>query len=212
MFTSRFVRMHLQRCAIRTEPGEDETTFPVAAVSLAIEPLTWALAKELGPSIANHFFTNKGELRTEVANMVVKLRQIRQSITVHMAEDVAPHVVLRQVRIPRLSVILRGEHKQKADRQGKKIAPQAPVLRASLGLLVDPAERSARDFLCAHIGATLFFTFDDEEKSLPFERGGDAEEGGAGDGLPLAPAIDPAAGEPENPAPRPRLAKSETKH
>lgn len=169
MFTSPHVKLHLSAASLHTETI-NEVTSPVFAVRLALEPLTPKLARELGEPIAEHCFTRQGKIRPEMTKVEFRIRIRPQSIAVRMAEDVVPNVVLRRVRIAKLIVQKRGELKgDEVAKKGKKIAPQSEVLRATIQALIDPAEREQREFLCGMFGSTMFYSFEAEEGTLPFD-------------------------------------------
>jgi hypothetical protein len=203
MFTSKFVRMHVARAALRTEELKKDERFPVFAVGLVVEPLTRELALELGAEVAEHCFTRQGKVREQMTRVVTRVREKPQSITAHMAEDSPePSAVLRHVRITSLTVTKRGvEADQKEARKGKKIAPQAVTLRATVTCLVDPAEKVHREFLCGFINDTFLFSFEPEQKDLfadmRAEAGDDADDDDD-DQVALeflGNAADPAAGD-----------------
>jgi hypothetical protein len=201
MFTSENVRCHIAKCALRTEELKKDERSAVMSVGLVIEPLTYDLAKELGPEVAEHCFTNKGKVREQVTNVRVRLREKPQALTVKMAEDVSePTAMLRHVRVTHITITKRGiENDQKEATKGKKIAPQAVTLRATVSCLVDPAERIHREFLCRYINDFLLFTFTPEQKDMFSEMREDDED--AGDDEPQqalgleARTPDPDAGE-----------------
>jgi hypothetical protein len=139
----------------------------VFAVALVLEPLTLALAKELGPDIAEHCFTRQGGVRDEMTRVQVRLREKPQQVIARMASDATASATLRHVRVPSITITKRGADKdEKLPNRKKKIAPQAVTLRATISCLVDPAEKVQREFLCRFINDWMLFTFDPEERDL----------------------------------------------
>lgn len=134
--------------------------------------MTLDIAKALGHDIAEHCFSSKGKIRPEFTQYQFRLRLPRQRVTVEMATDASsPHAVLRQVLASSVVIQKRGELKPAAavEKKSKKVAPQGETLRLVVALSLSVAEREHRDFLAQRFNDTLFFTFDDEEQSLPFE-------------------------------------------
>src|SRR5688572_6280665 len=101
------VSLHVAKVTMKTETRNDVTT-PVASVSLMLEPLTRALARELSPEIADHCFTKDGQIRPEVSQVKVRLRELQQFVTAKMAQDTDVHATLRHVRCVDLSISKRG--------------------------------------------------------------------------------------------------------
>jgi len=222
MFTDKHVRMHVQKAVIKTEERKKDERFPVLAVALVLEPLTLHLAKQLGPDVAAHCFTPTKKIRDEMTKIEIRLREKEQALTVCMA-DVAPHCVLRQVRLTGLTIAKRVENDQ-VERKSKKVAPQGATLRLTLNCLIDPAERVHRDFFCSFIGSTFAFTFDPEERDLFVDVHTDEDDDDDGDGEEQreleghAPPANPDAGDVlDEPTPkdkkkpgRPKLVKKHT--
>lgn len=191
MFTERFLKCHVAAASLRTEELTKDERFPVLAAKLVLEPLTCDLAKQLGPSIAEHCFTKAGKIREEMTRVQVRLRDKPQIVTVQMAADATEiAAALRHVRVPMLTITKRELEPEQGSKQTKRVAPQAATLRVTISLLVDPAEQVHREFFCRHIHNWLLFSFDPEEKDLFAElRAADgADEGDAEDephGLPI---------------------------
>lgn len=191
--------------------------FPVLAVKLVLEPLTSELAKELGPSIADHCFTRHGQIRDEMTSIQVRLREKPQIVTIQMAADsTVPTAVLRHVRIPLLTITKRELDGDAPPTQTKKVGPQAATLRVTISALVDPAEKEHREFFCRHINAFLLFSFDPEERDLFADMRADEvdeDDDEDGDDAPelegMAPSPDPDAGDvlDEQPTKRMKAAK-----
>lgn len=165
MFTDKFVRMHIAKASLRTEERKKDERFPVLGVALVLEPLTLHLAKQLGPAVVEHCFTPDKTIRDEMTSITIRLREQEQAVTASMAEDVAPHCVMRQVRLTSITIARRGED-DKVERKGKKIAPQQATLRLTLNCLFDPADRIVQEFFCGFIGDTFLFGFEPEERDL----------------------------------------------
>lgn len=167
MFATRHIPMHLATTMLQLETVGPETRSPVAVVGLTLEPLTQALAREISPEVAEHCFTKSGKLRLEVRRLVIKNPTAAFAIEARMAADVAAHAVLRNVRIPTITISKRGEAKEetgaKGKKKAKKVKPALEVLRASLRLLVGIEHR---EFFCERFGDTLMFSFAPEAPSL----------------------------------------------
>lgn len=132
------------------------------SVGLVLDPLTLELARELGPEIAEHCFTRQGKVRREMKGVKVRLRDKTQAIAARMAVDTTdPHCILRHVRVPTLDITTPGPDDD-----------DAPVLRlkCTINCLVDPAEKTHRDFLCGFFGDFMLFTFEPEQQDLFAER------------------------------------------
>ncbi len=179
----------------------NDVTMPVAAFGLVLEPLTRKLARELSTEIANHCFTEDGEIRPEVSNLTVRLGERQQFVTAKMATDTDVHATLRYVRCVGLTISKRGEDKnEEQETKSKKVSPGAPVLRANLACLIDTDDAAIREFLMRRFGSTFFFQFEDELKQLDF---GSAADDADDDEKPakrqaklaLAPKPDPDAGD-----------------
>lgn len=218
LFTRKNVQMHLAGCSYKTEAITDDVTGVIAAIRLSLEPLTPALAKELGPDIAAHCFTDKGQIRQEMTQLRCRIRPKPQKVTARMAADVDEHAVLRQVRFKYLTVAKRGEEQgEKTDKKNKKVSPQKEVLRVTLHGLVDMAEGSHRDFLGRRFGDTLFFTLEDEAQALPLEtretEDDEPADDDAGAALPLEDGKKKGKGKKKGPRlVKPADGADETKH
>lgn len=221
MFTDQFIRLHIQKVALKTEERKKDERFPVFGVGLVLEPLTYSQAKQLGAGVLSHCFTDKKAVREEMTAVTVALDEPEQILIVRMAEDVGEHCRLRHVRIGRITITKRDASGQPGERKSKKVAPQQPTLRATLECLVDSAEKVHRNFLADFFAQDMYFTFEPEQENLFTGVYTDDEEDGDGDEPQLegmAPTPDPDAGDvlDDNPTDgkkkrggkkRPRLAK-----
>lgn len=178
-------------------------------VGLALEPLTFDLASQLGAEVRDHCFTSEKQIREAVSSLEVALTIGEQRVAASMAEYREVHCTLKNVRVRKVSIAKREASEAGAEAKSRKVAPQAATWRATFEALVDAGAQEVRDFLAANIHKTLFYTFDDEQQDLysrlPAEDGGtaqqtfppeDAEAGdvldaGAGDGAGEAPARKP---------------------
>jgi len=128
--------------------------------------LTPALARELSPEIEDLCFTKRGAVRDEITNIEVRLREPQKMVTVKMATDSTPHIVLRHVRIPSVKFVKRGEDPEKeVERKSKKVAPAGETLRARFSALILPENDATCRFLLQMApGKTFFFEFEDEQE------------------------------------------------
>jgi len=190
----------VKNVALKTEERKKDERFPVFAVGLVLEPLTYDQAKQLGPEVLGHCFTNKQQIRELMSEVVVTVDQPEQILVARMAADVEENARLRHVRIKRIKITKRdlsGDSKRKS----KKVAPQQATLRATLECLVDSAEKTHRDFLCGFFARTMYFTFENEQEDLfAGVYTGDEENDDTEDDEPElagidAPQPDPAAGD-----------------
>lgn len=167
-FTDPKVLMHVAKCRLTTEERKKDERFPVYAVELAREPLTYSLAKQLGQEVVEHCFNSKRGIRAGLTDVSVELDLDEQLVHVYMAEDekVGEHCQLRQVRIKSVTITKRDSSKEGASTKAKKVGPQQPVLKASFECLIDPAEKTHRDFLALNFAKSFFFTFEDEQANL----------------------------------------------
>lgn len=178
MITLRDVRFHLQRVRYAIEEVNDQR-WTAAQISLGLEPLTPAIAEALGHDIKSHCFDAKGKIRKDFTRVDFRLRMPRQVATVKMAPDVQTHIELRQVGLSSVTVTKRGEAKsaKEVGKKERKVAPQGETLRLTLSIVVSLADREPREFLAARFADTMFWSFVDELRSLPFEpKPGDDEE------------------------------------
>lgn len=134
-------------------------------VGLVLEPLTYELAKQLGPEVLSHCFTEKKAIHDLMSEVTINVDQPEQCLTVRMAEDVEEHCKLRQVRIRRIKITKR-DTSDGSGRKSKKVAPQQPTLRATLECLIDSAEKVHQKFLCDFFAKTMMFSFDPEQEDL----------------------------------------------
>lgn len=210
MFTDKFTPLHIAKTALRTEEREKGQRFPVVAVGLVLEPLTYEKAKQLGADILRHCFTDKKAIRSEMSDITIALDQPEQCLTARMAEDVEAHCQLRQVRIRKLKIVKRDA--ADGGTKSKKIGPQQPTLRATFECLMDAADTTVREFLCGFFGQTFYFSFDPEQTNLftgVYTDDGDEDDEDQGE-LDMAPAPDADAGDVLDEQ-KPRLVKGRKK-
>jgi hypothetical protein len=138
----------------------------VFGVALALEPLTYELAKQLGPELLGHCFSEKRHIRDLMSEVTVEVDQPEQCLTVRMAQDVDPHCQIRQVRVRKIKITKRDTSEEGASTKSKKIGPQQPTLRATLDCLVDSADKTHQQFLCGFFAKTMYFTFEPEQENL----------------------------------------------
>lgn len=168
--------LHYTGSSNQTETNNDVTT-AVTGVKLVLDSFTPKLAKALSREVHDLCFSPTGQIHDQLSKITVRLREPQQHVTVRMAQGVAPHVELRNVRVPTLVITKRGEDKgDDVERKSKKVAPTAETLRATFNCLMLPESNEARAFLCQMPGKTFFFEFDDEEKQLDFGPDEDDEE------------------------------------
>lgn len=166
MFTDQYIRLHVAKVALRTEERKKDERFPVFAVGLVLEPLTYSQAKQLGAGVLGHCFTEKKQVRPEMSAVTVALNVPEQRLIVRMAEDVAENCRLRQVRVRKITISKRDASEEGSERKSKKIAPQQPTLRATFECLIDSAEKVHQQFLCGFFAQTMYFTFSPEQENL----------------------------------------------
>lgn len=203
MFTDKFTRLHVAKVTLKTEERKKDERFPVFGVALVLEPLTYDQAKQLGPEVLSHCFTEKKAIHDMMSEVVVDLDEPEQCLTVRMAEDVEPNCQLRQVRIRRIKITKRDASGDTGTRKSKHVAPQQPTLRATLDCLIDSAEKVNQQFLCGFFAQDMYFSFDPEQKNLftgvyTDDDSEDGEDEEPQQGLRLAgraPAPDPEAGD-----------------
>lgn len=200
MFKSRCLRCHVASATLKTEELKKDERFPVLAAKLVLEPLTLELAKELGAQMADHCFTKQGQIRDEMTSVQLRLREKPQIVTIQMAADATQMTaVLRNVRIPIITITKRELDPGEEGTQTKRVAPQAATLRVTISMLVDPAEKEHREFFCRHIHNWLLFSFDAEERDLfadlRAEDDDSDDDDGDEQGELLAPTPDPEAGD-----------------
>lgn len=128
------------------------------AAPVVIEPLTYEMALALGHGLASHCFTfgeNGSDtfIRPEFTQVQVRPHEREQAMTLRMALDTTPHCLLRQVRLPLLTVTKRGEDNE------------APTLRLTMSLLLD-TDKVAMEFFAGFIGASFFVSFEPEQVDL----------------------------------------------
>lgn len=201
MFTDKYVPLHLQKVTLKTEERKKDERYPVFGVALVLEPLTYELAKQLGPELLGHCFSEKKHIRDLMTEVVVDVDQPEQCLTVRMAEDVDAHCRLRQVRVRRIKITKRDSSTDgNGERKSKKIAPQQPTLRATLDCLIDSAEKTHQQYLCDFFAKTMYYTFDPEQTDM--FTGVHTDDGDEDDDAPdqprladRAPAPDPEAGD-----------------
>jgi hypothetical protein len=198
MLTDEHTLMHLAKCRLTTEERKKDERFPVFGVGLVLEPLTYSQAKQLGAEVLGHCFSSQKHIHDGLTSVTVELDQPEQCVIAHMAVDVAEHARLRQVRIGSVTITKRDASEQGAETKSKKVGPQQPTLRATFHCLIDPAEKTHRDFLCGLFGKSLFFTFEPEQENLfthLHTDEDDADDDGDQPELHLAPAPDAEAGD-----------------
>lgn len=161
MFDTERIPMQLASATVqleRVKKGEDQ--YPVALLGLALE-LTPELAGELGADIKDHCYTKAKAIRRELKTVNLSLPGELQQIVIHLVPEGTkePHTTLRQVavRAIRVSRIVR---KKKGKEDGAK-------LLATLQLRADYRDKDLRDFLAKRFGQRLFWTFADEQRTLP---------------------------------------------
>ncbi len=180
---SEDTQLHYTGATCKTETRGEDTT-AVTAVSLVLDSLTPELARDLSDEIEDICFTQRGQIRDEIRQLKIRLREPQQMVTVKMAVDVKdPHVVLRNVRIPSIRVTKRGEDPgEEVERKSKKVAPTGETLRCTLDCLMLP-EQSAevRKWLTMMPGKTFFFVFENEAKQLDFGPESDDDEDAEGE-------------------------------
>jgi hypothetical protein len=194
MFTDEFIRLHIQKVTLRTEERKKDERFPVFAVGLVLEPLTYSQAKQLGGGVLNHCFTDKKQVRPEMTEVTVALNEPEQCLIARMAEDVEEDCRLRQVRVRKIKIAKRDASDEAGERKSKKIAPRQPTLRATFECLIDSAEKVHQQFLCRFFAQTMYFTFQPEQGNLftgIFTETDDDDDQGELEGH--APAADPDA-------------------
>lgn len=192
MLTDENTLLHVAKARLTTEELKPDERFPVFAVGLVLEPLTYDQAKQMGPTVLAHCFTMKREIHDGLASVTVDLEVDEQMLIVRMAEDVAEHCRLRQVRIPSVTITKRDASESGSSTKSKKVGPQQPTLRATLHCLIDPSEPAHRDFLALNFGKSLFFSFESEQQNL-FTRVAGDESGD--DDQPVIPGMDDEAGD-----------------
>jgi len=208
MFTDQYTRLHVAKCALKTEERKKDERFPVFGVALVLEPLTYDQAKQLGPEVLGHCFTAQRAIHDMMSEVVVELDQPEQCLTVRMAEDVDAHCQLRQVRVRRIKITKRDTSGDGAARKSKHVAPQQPTLRATLDCLIDSADKTHQQFLCGFFATDMYFTFEPETQNLftgvfTDDEGDEDEQAEApASGLRLAPPPDQEAGDVLDEAPK----------
>lgn len=198
MLTDANTRLHLQKVRLTTEERKKDERFPVFAVGLVLEPLTYSQAKQLGADVLAHCFTAHKAIQDSLTSVTLDLDLDEQCVITRMAEDVSEHCRLRQVRIPQVTITKRAAP-DAGETKSKRVSPQQPTLRATFHCLVDSAERVHRDFLADWFAKEMFFTFEPEQENLftglhtdPDDEDGDDEQ----TDLDLqAPAADLEAGD-----------------
>lgn len=166
MLTDPATLLHISKCRLTTEERKKDERFPVFAVGLVLEPLTYEQARQLGPTVLAHCFTAKREIHDGLASVTIDLNEDEQRVVARMAADVGEHCRLRQVRIPSVTITKRDASQSGSATKAKKVGPQQPTLRATFHCLVDPAEKTHRDFLALNFGASFFFAFEPEQENL----------------------------------------------
>jgi hypothetical protein len=170
----------------------------VFVAGLVLEPLSYERAKELGEEVLGHCFTRHKAIQDGLTTVTVALDREEQCVIVKMAEDVTEHTRIRQVRITHVTITKRDASEDGAATKSKKVGPQQPTLRATFTCLIDPAEKTHRDFLALNFGKSLYFTFQDEQENLfTFAPSDDDADGDDEDLVDKAdaPATDPDAGD-----------------
>lgn len=210
MLTEPNTLMHVAKARLTTEEREKDERFPVFAVGLVLEPLTYDQAKQLGTEVLGHCFTHHKAIQEGLSSVTIALDQDEQIVIARMAEDVAEHCRLRHVRITSVTITKRDTSESGASTKTKKIGPQQPTLRATFHCLIDPAEKVHRDFLALNFAKSFFFSFEPEQENLfTGLASGDDEDDDAPELDGMAPEPDPEAGDvlDEQPPARKRKAK-----
>lgn len=158
--------LHIAKARLTTEERKKDERFPVFAVGLGLEPLTYDQAKQLGPGVLAHCYTHKRELHDGLATVTVDLPEDEYCLIARMAADVGEHCRLRHVRIHSVTITKRDSSQTGSATKAKKVGPQQPTLRATFHCLIDPAEKEHRDFLALNFGASYFFSFEAEQENL----------------------------------------------
>jgi hypothetical protein len=163
MFKSEKVPMQLASASIqleRVKKGEEQR--PIAILALNCQ-LTKELTKELGKSTFAHCYDEDGEIRKDL-NRVSLARPKRklQRVTCYLTPDseranvAIPNVSCTELAISRLVLKRKGKEDQ-------------IKLVASLKCRVDFREKTMRDWLAAHFGKRMFFSFGPEQVDLPMD-------------------------------------------
>ncbi len=166
MLTDEFTLLHLAKARLTTEERKKDERFPVFAVGLVLEPLTYSQAKQLGSEVLGHCFTDKKSIHNGLSSVTVDLDEDEQILIARMAEDVSEHCRLRQVRIVSVTITKRDSSESGAETKSKKVGPQQPTLRATFNCLVDSAEKTHRNFIADFFAKSMFFTFESEQQNL----------------------------------------------
>ena len=118
-----------------------------AAVALVLEPLTPALARELGDEVYQHLFNGEGVVRPEVTEITFQPRPGTklQAVTVRAAPDAPGASVLQTVTIDGYKV--------------SKPDPDKPRLKVTIAASYSLADRIHRSFTVDRFGTQAFFSF-----------------------------------------------------
>lgn len=165
MLTDANTRLHLAKVRLTTEERKKDERFPVYAVGLVLEPLTYDQAKQLGAGVLGHCFTSQRAIQESLTSVTVALALQEQIVIARMAEDVAEHCRLRNVRITQVTITKR-DAPEAGETKTKRVSPQQPTLRATFHCLVDSAEKVHRNFLADWFAKEMFYTFEDEQENL----------------------------------------------
>ena len=166
MFTSHDLEAHFKDAKLRLVVDGDDPQ-KIAECRFVIEPFTYALAKELGASVAAHFFAKGGVMQGEVAKLELACPDAEYQLVVKRHKDLTRHTLrIRPVRATAAKV----------ERQDDEKAGTA-WFRLTLTLSFAVHDRPARDFVVDGFGGQWCLTLQETQRRLI--GGDDAEATGA---------------------------------
>ena len=166
MFTSHDLEAHFKDAKLRLVVDGDDPQ-KIAECRFVIEPFTYALAKELGASVAAHFFAKGGVMQGEVAKLELACPDSEYQLVVKRHKDLTRHTLrIRPVRATAAKV----------ERQDDEKAGTA-WFRLTLTLSFAVHDRPARDFVVDGFGGQWCLTLQETQRRLI--GGDDAEATGA---------------------------------
>jgi len=161
MFTSSNVRLAVAKASLRTGRNDQNELTREAEISLVLDPLPFELAREIDTEVSDHLFTAENAIRAELESITLNPKVPPQAIRV--CGDPLGEVelcLLRNVEFGNLKVV-----KQKNEKTGDE------WWKATILINVDLSIRAHREWLVAHFGEYLFFSFELEQQELPGVKG-----------------------------------------
>jgi hypothetical protein len=155
MFTSENIQAFFKDAKLRIVRADDDEQ-KVAECRFVIEPFTYALAKELGPDVAGHFFQMGGAMRPEVTRLELTCPSGEHQVFIRRhAEVKRPNLAIRPVTVTAAKV-----ERQEDEKAGKS------WFRLTLALSFGIYDRPIRDFVIDWFGSGLVFTMQDTQREL----------------------------------------------